>query len=87
MIRYSFRRVLTMLPIVVMISIVVFSLAKLMPGDALSGQIDPLNTDPAYIDEMREKLGSINQFINNISTGPLVLSNGISANHMSIKCL
>lgn len=57
MIRYSFRRVLTMLPIVVMISIVVFSLAKLMPGDALSGQIDPLNTDPAYIDEMREKLG------------------------------
>ncbi|GAE45723.1 oligopeptide transport system permease protein OppB [Mesobacillus boroniphilus JCM 21738] len=40
-----------------LISIVVFSLAKLMPGDSLSGEIDPNNTDPAYIEEMREKLG------------------------------
>lgn len=28
-----------------------------MPGDALSGKIDPLNSDPAYIEEMREKMG------------------------------
>jgi len=40
-----------------LISVVVFSLAKLMPGDSLSGEIDPNNTDPTYIEEMREKLG------------------------------
>jgi peptide/nickel transport system permease protein len=46
-----------MIPMLFLISIVVFSLAKLMPGDSLSGEIDPNNTDPAYIEEMREKLG------------------------------
>ncbi|EAR66371.1 putative oligopeptide transport system permease protein [Bacillus sp. NRRL B-14911] len=46
-----------MIPIIFLISIVVFTLAKLMPGDALSGKIDPLNSDPEYIEEMREKMG------------------------------
>lgn len=46
-----------MVPLLFLISIVVFTLAKLMPGDALSGKIDPTNTNPAYIAEMREKLG------------------------------
>jgi peptide/nickel transport system permease protein len=46
-----------MIPMLFLISVVVFSLAKLMPGDSLSGEIDPNNTDPAYIEEMREKLG------------------------------
>ncbi len=41
----------------ILISIVVFTLAKLMPGDSLSGEIDPNNTNPEYIAEMREKLG------------------------------
>jgi peptide/nickel transport system permease protein len=57
MLKYILRRVLGMIPMLFLISIVVFSLAKLMPGDSLSGEIDPNNTDPAYIEEMREKLG------------------------------
>jgi peptide/nickel transport system permease protein len=57
MLKYTLRRLLGMIPMLFLISIVVFSLAKLMPGDSLSGEIDPNNTDPAYIEEMREKLG------------------------------
>lgn len=57
MLQYIIRRVLGMIPIIFLISVVVFSLAKLMPGDALSGKIDPLNSDPEYIEEMREKMG------------------------------
>jgi peptide/nickel transport system permease protein len=41
----------------ILTSIVVFTLAKLMPGDSLSGEIDPRNTSPQYIADMREKLG------------------------------
>lgn len=54
---YTARRILGMIPLIILISIVVFSLAKLMPGDALSGKIDPTNSNPKYIAEMREKLG------------------------------
>jgi peptide/nickel transport system permease protein len=57
MLKYTIRRVLGMIPMLFLISIVVFSLAKLMPGDSLSGEIDPTNSDPLYIAEMREKLG------------------------------
>lgn len=57
MLKYTIRRLLGMIPMLILISIVVFSLAKLMPGDSLSGEIDPLNTNPEYIAEMREKLG------------------------------
>lgn len=57
MLKYSLRRIMSMIPMLLLISIVVFSLAKLMPGDSLGGEIDPNNTDPKYIEEMREKLG------------------------------
>ncbi|MFC4409502.1 oligopeptide ABC transporter permease [Chungangia koreensis] len=57
MLKYTFRRLLAMIPMLFLISIVVFSLAKLMPGDSFSGEIDPNNTDPAYIEEMRIKYG------------------------------
>jgi peptide/nickel transport system permease protein len=57
MLKYAFRRILGMIPMLFLISIVVFTLAKLMPGDGISGEIDPRNTSPEYIAEMREKLG------------------------------
>lgn len=57
MLQYTIRRLIGMIPIIFLISVVVFTLAKLMPGDALSGMIDPLKTDPKYIEEMREKMG------------------------------
>lgn len=57
MLKYAFRRILGMIPMLFIISVIVFSLAKLMPGDGISGEIDPRNTNPQYIQEMREKLG------------------------------
>ncbi|GLC87472.1 oligopeptide ABC transporter permease [Lysinibacillus piscis] len=57
MLQYTIRRLLSMIPLLLLISLVVFSLAKMMPGDAFGGEIDPSNTNPQYIEEMREKLG------------------------------
>jgi peptide/nickel transport system permease protein len=45
-----------MIPQVILLSIIVFILAKMMPGDALTGMIDP-NIDPNTIAEKREALG------------------------------
>ncbi|MNO64585.1 Glutathione transport system permease protein GsiC [compost metagenome] len=50
------RRILIMIPQVILLSILVFLMAKAMPGDALSGTLDP-NIDPAAIEAMRERLG------------------------------
>ncbi|MBD7938074.1 MULTISPECIES: oligopeptide ABC transporter permease [Cytobacillus] len=57
MLQYSLRRILGMIPLLFLTSIVVFTLAKFMPGDPFGGEIDPSNTNPEYIEEMREKLG------------------------------
>ncbi|MEN1966811.1 oligopeptide ABC transporter permease [Lentibacillus sp. N15] len=57
MLVYTLRRIVTMIPIIFLVSVVVFFLAHLMPGDALTGRIDPLNANPEYIAEMRGKLG------------------------------
>ncbi|TDL35323.1 ABC transporter permease [Jeotgalibacillus sp. S-D1] len=57
MLKYTIRRLIGMIPMLLLISIVVFLLAKAMPGDSLSGEIDPTNTDPQYIEQMRERLG------------------------------
>lgn len=57
MIKLIIRRFLGMIPMLFLISVTVFLLAKAMPGDSFSGEIDPSNTDPQYIAEMREKLG------------------------------
>ncbi|MEI3611127.1 oligopeptide ABC transporter permease [Pseudogracilibacillus sp. SO30301A] len=57
MITYSLRRIVSMIPILILVSVVVFVLAKMMPGDPFTGEIDPNNTKPEYIEEMREKLG------------------------------
>ncbi|MDR6225587.1 oligopeptide ABC transporter permease [Desmospora profundinema] len=57
MLAYTLRRILAIIPLLILISIVVFTLAKLMPGDPFGGEIDPNNTNPEYIEEMREKLG------------------------------
>ncbi|MBD1383046.1 oligopeptide ABC transporter permease [Metabacillus arenae] len=57
MLKFTLRRLLGMIPMLILVSFVVFTLAKLMPGDPFGGEIDPTNTDPQYIEEMREKLG------------------------------
>lgn len=57
MLAYALRRILTMIPLLILISAVVFALALLMPGDPFTGEIDPNNTKPEYLEEMREKHG------------------------------
>lgn len=54
---YTLRRIAIMIPIIFLVSVVVFFLAHLMPGDALTGKIDPMNVDAEYMERMREKLG------------------------------
>ncbi|MDA9471256.1 oligopeptide ABC transporter permease [Enterococcus sp. 5H] len=50
------RRVLFMIPQIFILSILIFVLAKMMPGDPFTGLINP-NTDPAVIEKMREAAG------------------------------
>lgn len=50
------RRIILMIPQIFILSIIVFVLGALMPGDALTGMLDP-NLDPAQIEAMREQLG------------------------------
>lgn len=50
------RRLLIMIPQILLLSILVFVVAEFMPGDALTGLIDP-NIDPARLEELREQMG------------------------------
>ena len=54
--KFTVRRIGIMIPQLALLSILVFVLAKMMPGDALSGLIDP-NIPAAAMEAMREKLG------------------------------
>ncbi|WP_028612528.1 oligopeptide ABC transporter permease [Paenibacillus harenae] len=50
------RRMIIMIPQILLLSILVFLLAKAMPGDALTGLLDP-SIDPAALEAQRERLG------------------------------
>ncbi|EOT38959.1 MULTISPECIES: oligopeptide ABC transporter permease [Enterococcus] len=50
------RRVLLMIPQVIILSILIFMLAKMMPGDPFTGLISP-TTSPSRIAELREQAG------------------------------
>lgn len=50
------RRILLMIPQIIILSILVFMLAKAMPGDPFTGMITP-TTDPARIEELRQQAG------------------------------
>lgn len=54
--KFIVRRILIMIPQLILLSILIFFLAGLMPGDALSGQIDP-SLDFETIEKKREELG------------------------------
>ena len=54
--KFTVRRIGIMIPQLMLLSLLVFILAKMMPGDALSGLIDPSITADA-MEVMREKLG------------------------------
>lgn len=50
------RRVLAMIPQIIILSLFIFILAKAMPGDPFTGRVNP-NTDPATIERMRVAAG------------------------------
>jgi len=50
------RRILILIPQVFLLSLLVFLLANFMPGDALTGKIDP-NVSPARLEELRQQWG------------------------------
>lgn len=50
------RRFLVMIPQIIILSILIFILAKFMPGDPFSGLIDP-NVSPETIEALRRKVG------------------------------
>ncbi|MGM0200043.1 oligopeptide ABC transporter permease [Enterococcus sp. AZ149] len=50
------RRLLLMIPQVIILSILIFLIAQAMPGDPFTGLINP-NQDPAVIERMREAAG------------------------------
>jgi peptide/nickel transport system permease protein len=58
MLKFILRRILVMIPQLLILSILVFLLAKAMPGDALTGQLakNP-KMDAQTLAEMKEKLG------------------------------
>lgn len=54
--KFTIRRILIMIPQVFLLSFMIFMMAQAMPGDALTGMIDP-NLDPQEIQDRREELG------------------------------
>ncbi|WP_018923449.1 oligopeptide ABC transporter permease [Salsuginibacillus kocurii] len=55
--KFIIRRIIIMFPQLVLLSVIVFILAQMMPGDALTGMaLDP-DMDPAQLEAMREDLG------------------------------
>lgn len=50
------RRLLLMIPQIIILSILIFIIADFMPGDPFTGLIDP-NLDPAQLEAMREAYG------------------------------
>lgn len=58
MITFIIRRTLVMIPQLILLSVIIFMLAKAMPGDAITGafQGNP-DVDAEYLEELREKLG------------------------------
>lgn len=59
MTKYIIRRTLISIPILIGITVIIFALIQLAPGDPITGQIDPMLGDfsPAAIAEQRAKLG------------------------------
>ena len=58
MVKFIFRRVLIMIPQLFLLSILIFALAKAMPGDALTGQlVSNPKMDAQTLLELKQKLG------------------------------
>lgn len=57
MARYILTRVLSSLFVLFLLSVFVFAMVRIIPGDPLAAFADPANPDPAALDELRHELG------------------------------
>lgn len=55
--KFLIRRVLIMIPQLIILSMLIFALAKAMPGDALTGREHDPKASPERIAELREEMG------------------------------
>lgn len=80
MAKYIIRRVLGMIPMLILISIILFTMIQLVPGDPLSQGLNP-NEDQEYIEKLRVEFGldkhPVEQYFlwaKNFATGDLGIS-------------
>ncbi|WZY01758.1 ABC transporter permease [Bacillus sp. FSL W7-1360] len=57
MLKYIIRRVLQFIPLVFVVTVIVFLFSYLAPGDVLSGEIPDPNISPEALEERRDALG------------------------------
>ncbi|WP_284141337.1 MULTISPECIES: ABC transporter permease [unclassified Virgibacillus] len=57
MYKYIIRRILIFIPMLILLTIIVFGLAKAAPGDPFTGKILDPTVDPAVFEKQREELG------------------------------
>ncbi len=57
MVRYVLTRVLSSLFVLFVLSVIVFSMVRIIPGDPLASFVDPANPDPAGLEALRHELG------------------------------
>ena len=56
--KFVLRRLLQAVPLLLIISLLVYGVVELAPGEAAQMYIDPeKGADPAYIDQIRQSLG------------------------------
>ncbi|MDP4085128.1 MAG: ABC transporter permease [Bacillota bacterium] len=60
MLKFILRRILIMIPQLIILSVLIFALAKAMPGDALTGQLaSSPKMDAQTLHELKQKLGML----------------------------
>lgn len=57
-----------MIPQLVLLSLIVFIMAKFMPGDALTGVVDP-NMDPVQIEKNEKKWAGMTHGMSSMDAG------------------
>lgn len=63
MTRYLGSRILSSIFVLLMLSVLVFSMVRLIPGDPLAGFADPANPDPEALGALRTELGLDQPFV------------------------
>ncbi|HAX26277.1 MAG TPA: ABC transporter permease [Thermomicrobiales bacterium] len=54
---YSIRRIIGAIPLLLGLSLIMFSLVHIAPGDPIRAMITPETTDPAFVAQLRKKYG------------------------------